>query len=89
MEALEHYQLDLVIANLDAKTPWKKKIGLTPVYFDERRALTPGVPARRTERKHVMAVPPGENGWLLRLGEFLQQHKSEAPMLLERAGGNS
>jgi ABC-type amino acid transport substrate-binding protein len=85
MEALEHYQLDLVIANLDAKTPWAKTVGLTPPYFDERRAFLPGTPSRPIERKHVIAVPPGENGWLYRLAAFLQQHKSEVQPLLDRA----
>lgn len=89
LEALEQYRLDLVAANLDAKTPWAKKIGLTPPYFDERRASLPGTPSRPIERQHVMAVPPGENAWLQRLSAFLDQHKSEVQPLLQRAGAGS
>jgi polar amino acid transport system substrate-binding protein len=34
------------------------------------------------EEKHVMAVPPGENGWLVRLERFLLDHREEAEKLL-------
>jgi polar amino acid transport system substrate-binding protein len=34
------------------------------------------------EEKHVMAVPLGENGWLVRLERFLYTHRDEAKRLL-------
>ena len=34
------------------------------------------------EEKHVMAVPRGENGWLVRLEHFLSSHHDEAQRLL-------
>jgi polar amino acid transport system substrate-binding protein len=34
------------------------------------------------EEKHVMAVPLGENGWLVRLERFLLDHREEAKKLL-------
>ncbi len=34
------------------------------------------------EEKHVMAVPRGENGWLVRLERFLNSHRDEAERLL-------
>ena len=34
------------------------------------------------EEKHVMAVPLGENGWLVELERFLRAHRTEAKELL-------
>jgi len=34
------------------------------------------------EEQHVMAVPLGENGWLVELERFLQAHRAEAKELL-------
>lgn len=145
MEALEHYELDLVVAGLDTETPWKKSVGLTSPYFEER--VTVGVPASvpqpqslkglnvfvkngdatasyleskdavpvrvdeltqaggkavaapewelsklglmKTEfelftEEHVMATPPGENGWLKRVDEFLHNHGSQTINLLQQ-----
>lgn len=39
------------------------------------------------EDKHVLAVPPGENGWLKCLGEFLQAHASTVEPLLSGSEG--
>jgi len=36
MQALEHFELDLVIGGLDDRDPWKKKAGFTRPYFEER-----------------------------------------------------
>jgi polar amino acid transport system substrate-binding protein len=143
MEALERFELDVVAAGLDAKTPWSKEAGLTQPYFEEEVlvGMPPGMrapaklnglnvevqsgdvtaayliqqhaipkrvttlshvsgpaaaPAWRLEKmgftptgfrlfqkKHVMAAPPGENGWLKRLGDFLQEHRSLVKPLLE------
>ncbi len=145
MEALRHFELDLVIGGLDAATPWAKTVGLTRPYFTERIsvAVPPGVPlpdslkalsvagsageeaaaylrkkdARPVrvadlthvsgpaagpewqlrklgmtltgfhllEKKHVIAAPPGENGWLKRIQEFLAAHQGEVPTLLQQS----
>jgi hypothetical protein len=144
MEALKHFELDVVISGLDSNTPWSKQVGLTNPYYDEEIAVgaplgaeapgalrkvriavaegnaaaaylekkgaipvrtaslfeTPGPVAapvwelekrgfRTTkfvlyEKKHVVAVPPGENGWLKTLGDYLEKHKQEVAMLLRR-----
>jgi polar amino acid transport system substrate-binding protein len=34
------------------------------------------------EEKHIMAVPLGENGWLVRLERFLRANRQEAMKLL-------
>ena len=42
LEALEHYQLDVVIGGLTDRTPWRKYIGLTSSYFEETYRI--GIP---------------------------------------------
>ena len=37
-------------------------------------------------RKHVMATPPGENGWLKLLGDFLYEQRGEVRGLLQTGG---
>ncbi len=66
-ERLEKNEIDLVIAGITNETPWKKKIGMTRPY---RKA---------GKKKHVMAVTPGENGFLVALETFLQQHPVNSP----------
>jgi hypothetical protein len=34
------------------------------------------------EERHVMAVPPGENGWLVALDRFLAARRGEAERFL-------
>lgn len=144
LEALEHYELDLVVGGLTSETPWSKQVGLTSPYFEE--FIKVGMPnamqkpqslkgvqvaALRGERtgaylehkdaqvvrvddlkqaqgavaapswqleqmglsdagfelskeKHVMAAPPGENGFIKRLDEFLSQHRSDVKGLLQQ-----
>jgi len=44
LEALQHYQLDVVIGGLTDRTPWSKYVGFTSPYFKETYhvALPPG-----------------------------------------------
>ena len=42
LEALQHYQLDIVIGGLTDQTPWSKYVGFTSAYFEETyRVATP------------------------------------------------
>jgi polar amino acid transport system substrate-binding protein len=144
MEALEHYQLDLLVGGLTNDTPWSKYVGLTSPYFESR--IVVGVPASaptlksvkgvrvatksgvagyleskgavvlpvddlsraggvvaapewqleqmgltRTEvelhaEKHVMAAPPGENGFIKRLDDFLYRRRADVKGLLQQGG---
>ena len=146
MPALKRFELDLVIAGLDASTPWSRDIGVTKPYFEERVfvgvpksmpvpatlkdlhvAVKSGDPAAAYLRerdavpqrmpdltsatgpvaapewhlrgkalvltrfklltnKHVMAVPPGENGWLKLLEQFLFPRQSQVESLLQARG---
>lgn len=144
MEALKHYELDLVIGGLTEATPWKKEVGTTRPYFTSRivvgvspsatlpqdiegkKVTVPqsgavaayvkeagGIPVRikdlskangliaapewQLERlgltpskielhkeKHVMAVPNGENAWVMRLEEFLHSHSPQVAKRLKQ-----
>jgi polar amino acid transport system substrate-binding protein len=149
MQSLKRFELDIAIAGFDSSTPWKKTVGFTRPWFEERivigvppsmqapeslegtrvavrtgdaaaavllgrhadavrvpelsRALGPiAAPDWRIEQfgfratkfrlmtlQHVMAVPPGENGWLKRLEEFLFQRQSEIRGLLQQQMGKA
>lgn len=71
MEELEEFQLDLFIGGITRKTEWRRKVGLTSAYLDDKA-------------KHAMATPPGENGWIKLLDEFLHSHAAEAKHLLQQ-----
>ena len=56
LEALEHFQLDLVAAGLTARTPWRKRIGTTKPYFVERVLLGAPVDAPVAEERRGLTV---------------------------------
>ncbi|WP_157157276.1 MULTISPECIES: transporter substrate-binding domain-containing protein [unclassified Diaminobutyricimonas] len=60
---LEHDQLDLVIGGLTDQTPWIDKAAITRPYAETSD--------EHGTRKHVMAVPMGENRFLVELETFL------------------
>ena len=72
LEALQDYQLDVVIGGLTDQTPWSKYVALTSPYFEEESS------------KHVIAVPPGENGFVKRLDEFLFTKRFEISNLVQQ-----
>ena len=61
LAALERGELDVVVCGLQDDTPWRDRLGLTQPYLAIGGA------------KHVMAVAPGENRFLLELDRFLQE----------------
>ena len=77
METLQDYGLDLVIGGFTSSSPWKDYVGFTAPYFEEDRV------------KHVMAAPPGENGFIKRLDEFLHQKRSSVASLLQQQEGSA
>jgi ABC-type amino acid transport substrate-binding protein len=70
-EQMELGRLDLVIAGLHADSPWSSKVSFIQPYF------TVGAD------EHVMAVPHGENAWIVRLERFLRSRHGEIGELLE------
>ena len=63
LRALHRRELDLVVGGLTASTPWSDQVGLTRPYLT------------LADAEHVMAVPQGENRWLLELDRFLQSQR--------------
>ena len=63
IEALHRGELDLVVGGFVESSPWADRVGFTQPYITVR------------DERHVMAVAPGENRWLLELERFLQAHK--------------
>lgn len=68
MNRLEHGELDMVIGGLTDKTPWTTRAGLTRPYAES-------VDEFGSRHQHVLAVPLGENGFLLDLDTYLQSRK--------------
>jgi polar amino acid transport system substrate-binding protein len=64
VKGLEEGDLDLVIGGLTADTPWEKHVAVTMPYAE-------GTGPDGERIKLVMAAPPGENAYLLRLEKFL------------------
>lgn len=64
IEALTHYQLDLVIGGFSAAHPWQAEVGQTFTYFHEPRMSG-------ARGKHVILTAPGENALLMSLERFL------------------
>jgi ABC-type amino acid transport substrate-binding protein len=69
MRALKNFDLDIVVCGLDSDTPWAKQVGLTRPYF---------------RKKHVMAGPPGENAFLVRLEAFLGTQEPQMEALVKQ-----
>lgn len=63
---MEAGELDLLVGGLTDRTPWQKQVAVTRPYQE-----TPA-PGGGTDR-HVMAVPMGENAWLVELERFLHE----------------
>ncbi|TQM79180.1 extracellular solute-binding protein (family 3) [Saccharothrix saharensis] len=95
MAALSERGLDLVVAGLDAESPWEQDVALTTDYLttDEAVAVPAGEPVDTGTHlaglDHVMAVPPGENAWQSTVERFLLElDEDEVRRLLDthRAG---
>jgi hypothetical protein len=68
---LEQFEIDAVIGGLREGTPWRDRIALTQAYHDV--PILSGPPGSG----HVIALPPGENAWLLDVDRWLQDHRDE------------
>jgi polar amino acid transport system substrate-binding protein len=69
MQSIEHHQLDLVIGGITKQTPWKKRVGVTDTYY----------------QNHILVAPPGENGWIKLLDEFLAGQRGQIPGLIQES----
>jgi polar amino acid transport system substrate-binding protein len=72
LESIEMGQLDLALGGFTADNPWSSKVSFIQPYFV------------LGEDQHVMAVPHGENAWIVRLERFLHSRLGQIPDLLRK-----
>lgn len=65
LDRLRNHELDLVVGGLVDATPWKDRIGLTDDYVADH------------DGRHVLAVPPGENAWVVEIERSLRAWKAD------------
>ena len=65
LQQLHDRKLDMVVGGITSDSRWKKDVALTRAYHKDRGG-----------KQHVLALPPGENAWLVRVEEYL--HDNEA-----------
>ena len=70
-EALEKFELDIVVGGLTADNPSAPKLGMTRPY------------AKADGKKHVIALAPGENRLIVAFERVLRAH---APSIAARVG---
>lgn len=70
LEEVEKGNLDVAVGGFTVDNPWAKRVSFIQPYF------TLG------KDKHVMAVPHGENAWIVRLERFLRSRLDTIPELL-------
>ena len=70
-------------AEVELVKQFASDVGATPEWQLEKLGLAPTDVKLRTE-KHVMAAPPGENGLIKRLDEFLYRRRGDVKSLLEQ-----
>lgn len=76
-EYLRQHQIDLMVGGLTNASPRKDELGLTRIYFQT---------GEEQKYEHVMAVPKGENGFLVRLETFLKQQHNRIQLMWEAEG---
>ena len=76
LTALHDRELDLVVGGLTADSPWKASIAFTKPYHVDSGFVVRSLKAKRREEKHVLALPPGENGWLVYVERFLRDERA-------------
>lgn len=76
LTALHDRELDLVVGGLTTDSPWKARIAFTKPYHVDSGFVVRSMKAKRREEKHVLALPPGENGWLVYVERFLRDERA-------------
>jgi hypothetical protein len=72
---LHERKLDVVVAGLDAGTPWAKQVGITRPYHSV---------SDPEGRELVWAVAPGENAWQMRVEHFLRAQRPNIEAMKRR-----
>jgi hypothetical protein len=64
LESLHRRELDLVAGGFTDDSPWKGQVAFTKPYRKDPDG-----------KGHVLALPPGENAWLVRVEKYLHEIK--------------
>jgi polar amino acid transport system substrate-binding protein len=89
LPALHARELDLVIGGLTDDEPWAEQVAFTHPYLVDTVGVgvARGAVTRTVVRRHVLAVAPGENAWLVHVERFLRARKPQVPNMVRGAGG--
>lgn len=71
IKLLRKRELHLVVGGFDAKLPWAQQVAFTRPYLTNPEGVA-----------HVLAAPPGENRWLMRIEHTIEHHRDSLPALL-------
>jgi polar amino acid transport system substrate-binding protein len=71
MDLLLKREIQLAIGGFEATLPWAKEIAFTRPYVKTPDGIG-----------HVLAVPPGENAWLLSIDRILRAQRASVPPML-------
>lgn len=72
LEALEKYKLQAVVGGQSRKSPWKGRVAFTKPY---RLKTDDG-----SYRSRMLALPPGENAWLMNFEAFMHSRSAQAAL---------
>ncbi len=70
LEALEEYKLQAVVGGNSKRSPWKGRVALSKPYHLQADDGSYG--------SRVLALPPGENAWLMNFESFVHGRSAEA-----------
>ena len=73
LESMEMGHLDLAVGGFTADNPWSSRVSFIQPYYV------------LGEDQHVMAVPHGENAWIVRLERYLRSRLADIPELLRES----
>ena len=83
LTALHDRELDIVVGGLTADSPWKEKVAFTKPYHVDSGWVVRSRKAKKREEKHVLALAPGENGFLVHVERFLRDERAMLATALE------
>ena len=72
LQQLHDRKLDVVVGGLTSDSRWKADVALTRGYHKDKEG-----------KEHVLALPPGENRWLVRVEEYLHDNDARLSAIPE------
>ncbi|KTD49802.1 hypothetical protein Lrub_0430 [Legionella rubrilucens] len=60
---LQHFKLDIAACAIHQDSPWSEILAFSVPYY------------KKGSTAYVLALPPGENGWLKEVNEFIHQQR--------------